>query len=378
MSLIDEGVLGEINARIANGELRHLDGAPVRMQLEHALASTDGRFIYPVVDGVFVLVPSLAITDMKQAQATFSEHTAPETDSVMRFYDEIGWQLGEDDHFGDADRFEDLRPVSRDYIHRCHMRIKSHIPRRGTFLLDVASGPLQYDEYLTYSEGFDCRLCGDISLTALRAAREKLGDRGAYIQCDITRLPLKDASVDAFVSLHTIYHVPEERQLTAFRELERVLMHERSGVVVYTWGSHSLAGRLLKGKARVTDDARRLLERALPERAVSRLRTARGSRALDDSRGDPPVDNPERDEPTLYFHPHDYAWFRRNVASEGRWQIAAWRSISVPALKRYVHAERSGRPLLSILFRLESAFPSFFGRFGQYPLFVYRSPSMKP
>lgn len=374
---MDERTLGEVNARIARGGFTHLDGTPARLRLACALASSDGRFIYPVVDGIFVLVPSLAITQTGHTHATFSERTAPETESVMRFYDEIGWQSGEHDRFRDADRFEDLRPVSRDYIHRCHMRVNRYIPRRGTYLLDVASGPLQYSEYLTYSEGYDYRLCGDISLTALRAARERLGGRGTYIQCDITQLPLKDACVDAFVSLHTIYHVPEGRQVAAFRELERVLMDGRSGVVVYTWGPHSLAMKLLTGTTCVTSDARRLLKRILPERVGTRLREANGARSLADSCGVPPVDRPEEEGPTLYFHPHDYAWFRRNVASGGRWHIAVWRSVSVPVLVRYVHEDRLGRPMLSVLFRLESMFPRFFGRFGHYPLMVYRSPSAK-
>ena len=123
--------------------------------------------------------------------------------------------------FEDTDRFEDLRPVSKEYIHRSHLRVGKHIPRHGKYLLDVASGPVQYPEYLAYSEGYDQRICVDISFAALRAAKKKLGDKGIYIQGDITRLPLKNASVDAFVSLHTIDHVPEENQAEAFRELEQ-------------------------------------------------------------------------------------------------------------------------------------------------------------
>src|SRR4030095_17082612 len=163
----------------------------------------------------------------------------------MRLYDELGGQSSEDVGLQDAQLFEDFRPVSSEYIHKCHMRINEHLVPQGNYLLDAASGPVQYREYLTYSERYEFRICTDVSLTALKAAKQKLGGKGIYIQCDITQLPLKSASVDAFVSLHTIYHVPEKKQAMAFRELERVLRPGRPGTVVYTWGHHCLAMQVL-------------------------------------------------------------------------------------------------------------------------------------
>ena len=37
---------------------------------------------------------------------------------------------------------KDFRVVSRDYIHKCHLRVNDYLPRRGKYLLDVASGPI--------------------------------------------------------------------------------------------------------------------------------------------------------------------------------------------------------------------------------------------
>lgn len=363
-----------MNIRIGKGELRHLDGQPVQMHMDSALTSSDGQFIYPVVDGILILLPSLAIGRTEYTHATICQRSAPETDSAMRFYDEIGWRSGEDHNFRDAERFEDLRPVSREYIHLCHLRINKHISPRGEYLLDVASGPVQYREYLTYSEGYDRRICADISITALKAAKEKLGDRGIYIQCDITQLPLKDASVDGFVSLHTIYHVPAEKQIAAFRQLERVLMNDRTGVVVYTWGPHCLTMELLTAKFPLAYALQRFLRSALPAFLVGWLKRASGAHTPAGTAGHPSVDS-TTNGPRLYFHPHDYAWFQRNIASRADWDILVWRSVSVPFLKRYVHAGRLGGPLLSALFRIENAFPGCFGRFGQYPLMVHSSSS---
>ena len=41
---------------------------------------------------------------------------------ISRFYNQVGWQQQEDGLFQNA-RYEDLREVSREYIHRCHMRV---------------------------------------------------------------------------------------------------------------------------------------------------------------------------------------------------------------------------------------------------------------
>ena len=67
---------------------------------------------------------------------------------VREFYDQIGWSQVGDGLYQNA-RYEDLRPVSRDYIHMCHLRVKRYLEPYGEFLLDAGSGPVQWPEYLT-------------------------------------------------------------------------------------------------------------------------------------------------------------------------------------------------------------------------------------
>lgn len=45
---------------------------------------------------------------------------------IGQFYDEIGWQMETDGIYQNA-RYEDLRPVSAEYIHKCHMRVKRYL-----------------------------------------------------------------------------------------------------------------------------------------------------------------------------------------------------------------------------------------------------------
>jgi SAM-dependent methyltransferase len=271
-------------------------------------------------------------------------------EEVRRFYEEVGWLRGEETGaFVDAERFEDLRDVTGDYIRRCHLRVNRYLAPAGDFLLDVASGPVQYDEYLTYSQGYGKRLCIDISFRALEKAKERLGDRGAYVLGDITNLPLRDGTVDGAVSLHTIFHVPRDEQHLALKELHRVLRPGRSAVVVYSWGGHSLAMKFALSPLRLL---------ALPYYGARRLlRTLRPRPNADAATA----------EPRLYFfaHPPDYFW-------RARWpfrlRLRVWRSVSVEFTRTFAHDGFCGRALLAALFWLEERAPRAAGLVGQYPL----------
>ena len=86
---------------------------------------------------------------------------------VRQFYDQVGWQEVGAGVYQNA-RFEDLRSVSREYIHKCHLRVARHLSPEGEYFLDVGSGPIQYPEYLEYSNGYQARVCADISIVALQ------------------------------------------------------------------------------------------------------------------------------------------------------------------------------------------------------------------
>ena len=52
---------------------------------------------------------------------------------VRQFYDQVGWQLIGEQLYQNA-RYEDLRPVAREYIHRCHLRVARHLNPCGRYL----------------------------------------------------------------------------------------------------------------------------------------------------------------------------------------------------------------------------------------------------
>jgi ubiquinone/menaquinone biosynthesis C-methylase UbiE len=349
---MSEESLAQVRELAANGELQHAAGGPVRMHIEAAL--TSGEYIYAVTDGIIALLPGLAVVRPGTTPAI-----EPDLVGVMKCYDELGWQEA-DGQFEEVARYEDQREVARRYVLESYGRVQSELPPIGDYLLDVACGPIPYPEYFRYSENYRRRLCVDFSSVALRAARKRLGEKGAYIQGDITQLPFKDGAIDAFISLHTIYHVPAERQSFAFRELERVLKSGGKGVVVYSWGSRALAMEVLMRVTRPLFTLKSLVRKAIPDRVVEWVKERKPQ---------------SKEELPLYFAPHDYAWFQREVASRPGWDLRVWRAASYPFLLHCVRPGAAGRIVVSALLYAENAWPRLCGRIGQYPMMVYTKPA---
>jgi SAM-dependent methyltransferase len=268
---------------------------------------------------------------------------------VQSFYDQTGWQQEPDAQFDDAHRFEDLRPVAAEYLHTCRLRTRTAIPSSGQFLLDVASGPVQYPEYLTYAQGYQYRVCADISVVALQAARRRLddaGQAGIYVLADITRLPFANGAMSATISLHTVYHVHKDLQAQALRELDRVTHTGGQVAVVYNWGWHAWLMHVLLAPLQ----AARLVQRMLKAARWRRAEAGGSAAGLG-----------------LYFYAHSYGWFRQQ-AFPFAWEIHPWRSLHTHASRVYAHEGLGGRALLRWVARLEMRHPRFFARWGTYPL----------
>lgn len=53
--------LATLNREIADGGVKHLGGTVVDTPLDEALVTTDGRTVYPIDDGIPVMLEDLAI-----------------------------------------------------------------------------------------------------------------------------------------------------------------------------------------------------------------------------------------------------------------------------------------------------------------------------
>jgi SAM-dependent methyltransferase len=263
---------------------------------------------------------------------------------VREFYDQIGWSQAGEGLYQNA-RYEDLRPVSREYIHKCHLRVKRHLAPEGDLFLDAGSGPVQWPEYLAYSENYRYRVCADISITALKEARQRLGTQGLYVVADIADLPFKNDVFDGCVSLHAIHHLPLSEHRVAYLELTRVLKPTHQAVVVNGWHNPLLM---------------RLAE---PFIQIGRWLSGRGLKQKKDWVS-------EDDQAGTFVEKLSPRWLKKELEGVVQFKIYPWRSLSPRFMRWFVRPQAGGKLLLKCIYWLEERYPVFFGKHGQYPMIV--------
>jgi ubiquinone/menaquinone biosynthesis C-methylase UbiE len=273
---------------------------------------------------------------------------------VKQFYDSIGWQMTEEGVYQNA-HYEDLRPVSRNYIHKCHLRVNRHLTHSGKYLLDAGSGPIQYPEYLTYSEGYSYRVCLDLSHVALVDARKRIGDHGLFVVADVANLPFCEEVFDGIVSLHTFHHLPKQGRVQAYQEAFRVLKRGTSAVIVNGWNFSPLMTRA-SGMIRL---AERLFKREIK---------------LNSTKPDKPIEKQQaKAKPAgTFVEKFDATTFKKEILPQYNARIYVWRSVSVRFLRAVIHKGWGGKVGLGILYFFEELFPRYFGEKGQYPLIVIK------
>ena len=287
--------------------------------------------------------------------------------NVREFYDRVGWQKISDECFQNA-QYEDLRPVSREYIHRAHMRVKRHLPAEGKYLLDAGSGPVQYPEYLTYSEGYQARVCMDISIVALQEARKRIGDHGMYVVGDIAHLPFKSDNFDGVVSLHTVHHVPIEDKIHAYEGLYRTLNPGSSMVIVNGWTNAPLMVQLERFSLRV-----KKLRSWYLRKFKHQEQSAQAENVIPPEKKGSDEDVQTKPQGT-YIQKLNAVWLTQALKGRMDFQILVWRSVSVSFLRSVIYPDWGGRFWLKVLYWIEELFPQLLGRIGQYPLIVVQKP----
>jgi SAM-dependent methyltransferase len=273
---------------------------------------------------------------------------------VKDFYNQVGWQRISAELYQNA-IYEDLRPVSREYIERCHLRVNRHIIKNGKYLLDAGSGPVQWPAYLTYSEGYRYRVCMDISLVALQEARSRLDKKGLYIVGDISNLPFKSGVFGSTVSMHTLHHLSSDDQKRAYAEMYRTLAGKGKMVVV----NGAASSRLMQQWLWLVKIAERLgvktsLEAKVVKPAGSEL--VKKEKEINDPRG-------------TYTRKNSIQWIKTEL-KDYRIQLLPWRSVSVRFLRALIHPWLAGKYILRFLFWREERDPRWYAENGQYPMIV--------
>jgi ubiquinone/menaquinone biosynthesis C-methylase UbiE/uncharacterized protein YbaR (Trm112 family) len=341
--------LEKLNAAIEAKQASTYEGELQESPVQEALLSMDGQYSYPVIDGyIAALLPNQAIMTERIETGPRASSFSKEKKSVQQFYDDFGWQKTEEG-YKDTLTFEDRRPVSEKYWSKCHMRLNKYLSG-GEYLLDVASGSVPNDEYLTFSDRYHMRICMDFSVQAMKEAARRLKGKGIFIQGDMTEIPIVDNCIDSVISMHTVYHIPQQEQTKAVQESYRILKPGGQSVIVYNWHKPLLM-RMAFGIWRP------LL------RFYKRLKGAKSIQPK-------PQAGQAENRPELFLQQQDYKWFTKDIKKPYKARLEVYSCISRSFSNTFIQEKAFGRQLSGLIFKLENIFPSFLGRWGQYPVFL--------
>ncbi len=343
--------LEKLNASIALGKIFTQEGEPVKRALEEALISEDGRFVYPVTDGYLAeMLPGEAIST-EGAVETMEALKEDGKKKVREFYDEYGWLKDDGENYNDTVTFEDRRAVSKEYWSQCHLRINKHLGKGGDYLLDIASGAIPNDEYLTYSNNYKLRVCMDFSIEALRGAAERLNGKGIFVLGDMTQIPIADHCIDGVISMHTVYHVPQQEQTQAVSEAYRVIKPGKQAVIVYSWKDSRLM-RLTFGVYRPILKAYKNLRNKGKEKEKV---------------------NPQETRRTdLFVQQQNHDWFLKQIRKQYNARLSVYSAISRSFSQTFLQEKWMGKQILISHLSARKYVSVFAGALGAVSCFCFK------
>jgi len=243
------------------------------------------------------------------------------------FYNNKGWKYNGNKTY-DSNLFEDLRKYSKEYVSNTRLQLMNYIPNKGQKMLDFASGPIQYKEYLSYSKNFKKRYCLDISSIAINIAKKKLKKHGKFYNQDLFKINFPSNYFDCVISLHTIYHINKNKQEKAVRKLLKFVKKGKPVIIVYS----------------------------NPNTIINKIKKFIGFKK-------------KRNNNEIYFYTFSKNWWKR-FEDEADVKIKCWRSFAAQHQKILFPNNVFGKFTLSILYKLENLFPNFFSKYFQYQTII--------
>lgn len=315
-------------------------------QLTHGLIDQSNQYFYPIFEDIILLHQQYAIyigtgTDFRQSMSFDKKR-------VFDYYNEVNYKIKDAlKIYEDSPKWVDFREVSSKYIKNSFSKASNFYPAEGKYLLDIASGPIGLTEYMALSDGYEYRVCVDISINALIQAKinmENAGKKGIYICGDITNIPLQPNCMDVVLSQHTLYHLPKNDQLTAVNELYRVAKPGSKIVIIYSWFYHSWFMNISLNVIQLYRIIRHFAGKLYVRITHSK--------------------------PRLYFYPHSPRWFKKSFEFSKDIEFYCWRSTNKYFLNLYIHKWFFGEAMLNKLIAFENKYSKFMSTFGEYPAIV--------
>jgi len=320
-------------------------------QLDKGLIDSSRSYFYPVFNTIIILLPQYVVyigkgVD-KRTDISFDKKR------VLDYYNQINFETNDSlQIYQDWKKWVDDRELTREYFQHCFRSASKYYPKTGKYFLDIASGPVSLQEYMDLSDGYEYRICIDISINALVQAKlnlERNGKKGIYICGDITNIPLNDNVCDTVVSQHTLYHIHKDEQKNAVNELYRVAKPGSKIVIVYSWFYHSWLMNLSLNVIQLYRVARHFAGKIYVRFFNSK--------------------------PRLYFYSHSPAWFKKSFVFSDNIEFFCWRSTNIYFLKLYAHSWLGGKKFLKWLAEFEDKHSRFMATFGDFVSIVVTKKS---
>jgi len=315
-------------------------------KLSYGLMDNSKCYFYPVFEDIIVLHEHYALYIGNQEDVR--KKLSFDKQRVFDYYNEVNYKVKDAlKIYEDSPKWVDFREISSKYIKNSFTKASKFYPNQGEYILDIASGPIGLPEYISLSDGYNYRICVDISINALIQAKiniDKAGKKGIYICGDITNIPIQDNSIDTVLSQHTLYHIPKNDQKTAVQEMYRVVKPESKIVIIYCWFYHSWFMNLSLNIVQIY----RILRHFAGKIYVRLVKS----------------------KPRLYFYPHSPKWFKKTFAFSKDIEFYCWRSTNKYFLDLYIHKYLCGRKILDKLTQIEDKYSKFMSNFGEYSAIV--------
>lgn len=259
---------------------------------------------------------------------------------LAKYYNNDGWDIS-NGITEDARRWEDLRNCAKAYLTKCRLRVLDFIPEIGENILDMASGPIQYPEYLTYSANFKKRYCVDLSKKALDVAKKKIGEHGEYFHGNFLKMEFPNNFFDCVISLHTIYHIDQKQQAEAINKMIEMVKPNRPIIIVYS-NPYSLENIIFN-----------------PIKYFLKLMINFKNMIL----------KKNQNKNKFYFKPFNLFWWSR-FKKKGKIRLKTWRSFSARTQKIFFPNNIIGKFLFEVLYFLEESFPRLSVLLATYPMVI--------
>ena len=310
------------------------------------LVDNSKQYFFPIFEDIIILHTHYAVYIGKNKD--LREDLSFDKKRVFDYYNEVNYKVKDSlKIYEDSSKWVDFREVSEKYLNNSFTKSSRFYPNQGDYILDIASGPIGLTEYLSLSDGYNYRVCVDISINALIQAKmniAKAGKKGIYICGDITNIPIQDNSVDTVLSQHTLYHIPKNSQKKAVNEMYRVAKLDSKIVIIYSWFYHSWFMNITLNVLQLY----RILRHFAGKLYVRILKS----------------------KPRLYFYPHSPRWFKKNFEFSEDIEFYCWRSTNKYFLDVYIHKWFFGQKILARLTKIEDKYSKFMSKFGEYPAIV--------